>query len=92
MDEVNRAAHQMTESCTAQANDVSQASQNVAKMGTMISDNGAEVMELSKISQNMKEVSIQTMDQMKQLNEVMHNVQEAIYFKRQKRCLSCHRK
>lgn len=88
MDEVNRTAHQMTESCTVQANDVSQASQNVAQMGTMIGDNGAEVMRLSEISQNMKEVSIQAMAQMKQLNEVMLNVQEAIHFLSQQTALT----
>lgn len=88
MEEVNRAAHQMAESTTVQANDVSQASQNVAEMGAMIGDNGAEVMQLSEILRNMKDVSVQAMDQMKQLNEVMRNVQEAIHFLSQQTALT----
>lgn len=88
MEEVNSAAHQMAESSTVQANDVSQASQNVAEMGAMIGDNGAEVMRLSEISRKMKEVSLQAMDQMKQLNEVMLNVQEAIHFLTQQTTLT----
>lgn len=88
MDEVNRAAHQMAESCTVQANDVSQASQNVAQMGAMIGDNGAEVMQLSEISQKMKDVSMQAMGRMEQLNDVMLSVQEAIRFLSQQTALT----
>lgn len=78
MNEVNKAAHEMAGSCSAQAEDASQASNNVVEMGDMIGDNGAEVKQLGEISQRMKEVSTQALEQMQQLNVVMQNVQDAI--------------
>lgn len=88
MNEVNQAAHEMAGSCDTQAKDVNKASQNVVKMGEMIGDNGTEVTQLNKISQDIKNVSTQALEQMEQLNEVMQNVQEAIGFLSQQTILT----
>lgn len=88
MNEVNQAAREMAESCTAQADDVSQASKNVTRMGEMIGDNGAEVNRLSAITHNMKDVSLHALEQMEELNEVMQNVQEAIQYLTQQAALT----
>lgn len=88
MKSVDRAAQEMAVSCTSQAEDATQASQNVTSMGEMIDDNGAEVMRLNEISGNIKEISESAMVQFKELNRVMENVKESIYFLSQQTSLT----
>lgn len=88
MGEINQAAQDMAESCSAQAIDVSQANSNVVEMGKLIEDNGAEVGKLGEISKHMKSVSVQAMAQMEELGQIMQNVQEAIRFLSQQTALT----
>lgn len=88
MEDVNKAVQDMTESCSVQAEDVSQASANVVEMGKMIEDNGTEVGKLGEISGHMKDVSIQALTQMEELDHIMQDVQEAIRFLSQQTVLT----
>lgn len=80
MKEVQESAQQMALSTASQAEDATAASQNVTDMGEMIGDSDAEIERISGISENVKNVSNDAMEQLEVLNRAMGNVEEAISF------------
>lgn len=80
MKEVQESAQQMATSTMGQAEDATTASQNVTDMGNMIGENGAEVVRISGISENVKNISNDAMGELDELNHAMGNVREAISF------------
>ncbi|MBP3475522.1 MAG: methyl-accepting chemotaxis protein [Lachnospiraceae bacterium] len=80
MQEVNNAAQEMAVSCSTQAQSANEASENVAVMGEMIGENGAELMQLNEASVHMQNVSEQAVQQFVQLNHTVDNVRETIHF------------
>ncbi len=80
MKEVDGSTQEIAKSCTEQAEGASHASQNVTEMGEMIKYNGSEIIKINEIVEQMKEVSGNARVQFKELNDVMENVKESIYF------------
>lgn len=80
MEEVNNSTQEMTASCSAQAQDANQASENVSVMGDMIENNVSQLKYLHELSSEMKNASTEAMAQFEQLNTVMQSVKEAIHF------------
>lgn len=80
MNEVQESARQMATSTIGQAEDATTACQNVTDMGEMIGDNGTEVVRISGISEDVKNISNDAMGQLDALNHAMGNVGEAISF------------
>lgn len=80
MMEVEHSAHTMSASCSEQAQDSDKASRNVSHMGDMIEDSGGEIQRLNEISQKIKAVSEQALEQFHELNEIMENVKGSIFF------------
>lgn len=80
MEEVNNSTQEMTASCSAQAQDANQASENVSVMGDMIENNVSQLKYLHELSGEMKNASTEAMAQFEQLNTVMQSVKEAIHF------------
>ncbi len=80
MKEVDKAAQEMGKSSAGQAEDAAKASENVAIMGDMIGENNQEVKKLSEISNTMKKVSKQAVQELEGLNLVMQNVRESIAY------------
>lgn len=80
MKEVKVSAQQMAESTMGQAEDAAVASQNVTDMGVMIGDNGAEMVRISGISEEVKNISNDAMGELDELNCAMNHVREAISF------------
>lgn len=80
MKEVKESAQQMAESTSGQAEDATIASQNVTDMGEMIGSNGAEIVRISSISEDVKNISNDAVGQLDELNCAMNHVREAISF------------
>ncbi len=80
MKEVDSSTQEIAKSCTEQAEGASHASQNVTEMGEMIKYNGSEIIKINDIVEQMKAVSENARIQFKELNDVMGNVKESIYF------------
>ena len=80
MKEVNNATQEMGTSCTTQAEDANQASTNVACMGDMIIENTTQITQLYEISGTMKTGATAALEQVAELNKVMHSVRESISF------------
>lgn len=80
MKEVDNAVHNISRSCNNQTEDAVQTSQNVMEMGEMIGHNGAEMTKLNDMSNKIRKISKETLLHFEQLNKMMANVKEAIYF------------
>jgi methyl-accepting chemotaxis protein len=80
MQEVDRAAQEMGESCTSKAHDAAKASDNVGSMGAMIGENSKEVQKLGEISDTIKKVAKLAVEELKGLNEVMQTVRDSILY------------
>lgn len=80
MHEVDKAAQEMSESCTSQAEDAAKASDNVGEMGGMIGENNQNLKQLGEMSDEIKKAAEQAVKELAGLHLVMKNVRESIAY------------
>lgn len=80
MKDINHSVQEIADSSSKQSEDAMQANANVTEMGELIEENGNEITKLRDISNNMNEVTEHAMQQLGEMNNVMTNVHESMYF------------
>ncbi len=75
---LDQSAQEMATSCSDQASDASTAGGNAVQMGDMIEDSSSEIHKMYDISNQIQEMSKQTMDEIEELNKDMKNVRTSI--------------
>lgn len=77
---LDQAASEMSSSCTSQAADASTAGSGVTQMGEMIGVNNTEIRKMHNISNQIQDMSEQTMSEILELNTEMKNVRTSINY------------
>ncbi len=80
MEGLGTSAQEMSKSCASQAADASQAGSGVTQMGDMIGDSNEKIQKMYTISNQIKDMSEQTMAEIMELNEDMKKVRTSINY------------
>jgi Methyl-accepting chemotaxis protein len=88
MQDLERAAQEMSLSCTSQADNANIANSDVSAMGEMIDSNTMQVQHMHHISRKIQLVSNQTADELKDLTDKMDMVRSSIHYLEQQTSLT----
>jgi methyl-accepting chemotaxis protein len=88
MQDLERAAQEMSLSCTSQADNANIANSDVSAMGEMIDSNTMQVQHMHHISREIQLVSNQTADELKDLTDKMDMVRSSIHYLEQQTSLT----
>lgn len=80
MEAISHSVQEIATSSSQQSADAVQADSNVTAMGELIKENGNEITKLSGISNTMDEVTRYAVQQLGEMDHVMANVHESMYF------------